>query len=97
MRLRLFSRPPAALVRIVGIRNYNRALREVWGLLQSRTFTLQLGYSLLQVLLGRLFPELQPRLAELWPPALRQQQPQQQPAGGQQAQKAPQQQPQPHQ
>ncbi|KXZ47595.1 hypothetical protein GPECTOR_34g754 [Gonium pectorale] len=72
IRARLYGRSPAVLVNVVGARGYARVLSDVWGLSQSRTLMTQLGYSLLAALLGRLFPELQPRLRHLQPPPVRQ-------------------------
>lgn len=68
VRTWLLSRPlPQGVGALVGSRAYGRALVEVWGLLQSRTFLLQLAYSLLHTLLGRVFPEMQHRLRRLQP------------------------------
>ncbi len=68
VRTWLLSRPlPQGVGALVGSRAYGRALVEVWGLLQSRTFLLQLAYSLLHTVLGRVFPEMQHRLRRLQP------------------------------
>lgn len=52
-RARLLSRPPAALVGLIGTRGYLRAVGSVWDMLQSATFMTQLGYGLLQLLIDR--------------------------------------------
>lgn len=60
LRDRLLASAPPALVRLLGQRCYNRSMQDLYDMLQSTTFTQQIGYSILELLLVGLFPELKP-------------------------------------
>jgi len=65
LRVRLFRRAPAALVRLVGRNNYMKAMKEVYDMIQLKTFIRQIGYGVLEIGLLALFPELKDLFAKI--------------------------------
>ena len=58
VKAKLFAAAPAALVRLVGQKCYTKSMTDVYEMLQSPTFTYQIGYRTLETLVMALFPEL---------------------------------------
>mmetsp|Transcript_13710 Transcript_13710/g.41406 ORF Transcript_13710/g.41406 Transcript_13710/m.41406 type:complete len:1265 (+) Transcript_13710:304-4098(+) len=61
----LRARAPPALVSLVGRPAYSRGVQDIFDLLQSPTFLLQLGYGILEILAVSAFPELKPLFRQL--------------------------------
>eukprot|EP00210_Caulerpa_lentillifera_P002905 g2773.t1 len=65
LRVRLFRRAPAALVRLVGQNSYRNAMKDVYDMIQLKTFVRQIGYGVLEIGLLALFPELKELFAKI--------------------------------
>jgi len=63
-----FRHPNPTLVRIVGRTRYTNAMKDVYNILQSPTFMMQLGHGLLEIVVFHLLPELIPLLEDIRSP-----------------------------
>ncbi|GAB4817940.1 hypothetical protein N2152v2_004986 [Parachlorella kessleri] len=61
----MLTRVPTALVRLLGRGAYVSGMEDLFGMLQSPTFVLQLGYGLLSIAVVHLFPELKPAIRRM--------------------------------
>lgn len=59
LRVRLFENLPVALVRLLGQKDLICAVKDIYDMLQMRTFVKQIGYGVLEIILLALFPELE--------------------------------------
>ncbi|GMH39284.1 hypothetical protein BSKO_07182 [Bryopsis sp. KO-2023] len=62
---RVFAQAPPTLVRIVGKGLYTSGMQDVYDMLQSPTFVMQIGYGVVEVVLLALFPELRDMFARM--------------------------------
>lgn len=65
LREALLTQVPAPIVSLLGRSAYEQGVEDVFHMLQSPTFVLQLAYGLLEIALIHLLPELRPLFRKL--------------------------------